>query len=234
MPFLQHLEELRWRLIKSGLAVIVCAIPCGIFWEKIFDFVMLYPLHLADAKPRIIYTEPTEAVILSFKIALSGGLILAAPVIFYQLWQFVSPGLYKNEKKFVLPTVIASTFFFIAGIAFSYVTLPLVLRFLTGFAASRMEPFFKPKDYFGFILKITLSFGVVFELPVVSFVLSKIGLLTPGFLIRNFRYSTIIIFLLAAILTPPDILSQLLLALPLLILYGISIAVAAVARKGRT
>jgi sec-independent protein translocase protein TatC len=231
MSIMDHLEELRWRIVKIALSIVVFAIPCGIYWQKIIDVVMLYPLRFTNPKPRLIFTTPAESVMLSFQIALAGGLIIAAPVIFYQIWKFVSPGLYKKEKRLVLPTVFASSFFFLAGILFCYFTLPLVMNFLVSFAGNRIDPMFKVGDYFNFILKLSLSFGLVFEMPVVSFVLARFGVLTPGFLIKNFRYAIVIIFIVAAVLTPPDVFSQTLLAMPLLVLYGISIVVAALASK---
>lgn len=234
MSFLDHLEELRWRLIKSALAVAVFAVPSGIYWQKILDVVMIYPLRHTSPRPKLIYTNPSESIILSFKIAFAGGLIAASPVVFYQLWRFISPGLYRNEKRMILPAVFASTVFFIGGISFSYYTFPIVLKFLTSFAGSRLDPMFKVGEYFGFLLKISLSFGIVFELPVISFVLARMGILTPAFLVKNFRYAILIIFLMAAILTPPDVISQLMLSGPLLLLYGVSIVVAGVASRGNS
>ena len=231
MSFLDHLEELRWRVIKAAAAIAVFAVPCGIYWQKILDIVMIYPLRHTSPTPKLIYTNPTESVILSLKIAVAGGLIAASPVVFFQLWRFISPGLYRNEKNVILPAAFASTVFFLGGIAFSYYTFPILLKFLTAFGGSRLDPMFKVDEYFGFLLKISISFGIVFELPVVSFVLARMGLLTAGFLLKNFRYALVIIFILAAILTPPDVISQLMLAGPLLLLYGISIIVAAVASR---
>ncbi|MBN1577127.1 MAG: twin-arginine translocase subunit TatC [Chitinispirillaceae bacterium] len=231
LSFLGHLEELRWRLIKAAIAIMVCAIPSGIFWKKILDFVLIYPLRHTSPRPKLIYTNPSESVVLSFKIAIAGGLIAASPIIFYQLWRFISPGLYRNEKKVILPAVFASTFFFIGGIAFSYYTFPILLRFLTAYAGSRLDPMFKIDEYFTFLLKISLSFGAVFELPVISYVLARMGVLTAGFLIKKFRYAIVAIFIAAAILTPPDVISQTMLAGPLLLLYGISVIVAAVASR---
>lgn len=231
MQFFDHLEELRWRVIKCAIAIVVFAIPCGIYWKEIFDIVMIYPLRFINPRPKLIFTSPSEAVVISFQIAVFGGLIVAAPVIFYQLWRFVSPGLYKNEKRMVLPTVIASTIFFLMGILFCYFTFPLVMNFLVSYAGNRIEAMFKANDYFGFLLKLSLSFGVVFELPVISFVLAKMGILTAGFLIKHIRYAIVIIFIVAAVLTPPDIFSQCILAAPLIVLYGLSILVAWVASK---
>lgn len=234
MSFLDHLEELRWRLIWSAVAVAVFAIPCGVYWQKILDFVMIYPLRHASPQPKLIYTNPSESVILSVKIAVAGGIIAASPVIFYQLWRFISPGLYRTEKKVILPAVIASTLFFIGGITFSYYTFPILLKFLTSYAGSHLDPMFKVGEYFGFLLKISISFGIVFELPVISFVLARMGVLTARFMLKQIRYALVVVFILAAILTPPDIISQMMLAGPLLVLYGISIVVAAVAARRKT
>jgi len=118
MSFLDHLEELRWRIIKSLGTVAICAVPCGIYWEKIFELVMIYPLSFAKPKPRLIITSPAEAVMLSLKIAVVGGLIVASPIIFYQFWRFISPGLYKKERVIVFPSVLVSTLFFLGGIGF--------------------------------------------------------------------------------------------------------------------
>lgn len=234
MQFFDHLEELRWRVVKCAIAIVLCAIPAGIYWKEILDIVMIYPLRFTDPRPKLIFTTPAESVILSFQIAVSAGLIAAAPVVFFQIWRFVSPGLYKNEKRMVLPTVIASTVFFLLGILFCYFSFPILMNFLVSFAGNRIDPMFKVNDYFGFLLKLSLSFGLVFELPVVTYVLSRMGLLTAGFLIKNMRYAIVIIFIVAAVLTPPDVVSQCLLAAPLLVLYGLSIAVAAVVnRSGR-
>jgi sec-independent protein translocase protein TatC len=235
MPFLAHLEELRWRVIKIALSVLVLAIPGWIYWEKIFELVMLYPLRFSSPTPKLIYTTPAESVVLSLKIALATGTIVATPVIFFQIWRFVSPALYGKEKKVVLPVVLASTILFIVGIMFSYLTFPYVMRFLTMYAAEKLDPFFKAGDYFSFLLKISFSFGIIFELPVVSFVLARMGILSAKFLLRNFRYAIVLIFIVAAVLTPPDVLSQLFMALPLLVLYLISVAVAGVAgRRGKS
>lgn len=233
MSFLDHLEELRWRIVKIALSLAVCSIPCGIFWKKIFNVVMIYPLHFANPKPHLIFTSPVESVMISLKIALGGGVVLAAPVIFYQIWRFVSPGLFPKEKRIFLPAVVASTIAFLCGIAFCYTMLPFLLRVLTNYAGHLLDPYFKVNDYFGFLLKLSLAFGIVFELPVVSFVLVRMGLLSSTFLVRHIRIAIVIIFIIAAVLTPPDIFSMLVLAFPLLLLYGLSIIVARVAGRNR-
>ncbi len=232
LPFLEHLEELRWRLIKSIAAVVVLAVPCGIFWQRIFDLVMIYPLRFADPKPHLIVTSPVEAVMLSLKIAIAGGIILAAPVIFYQLWRFVAPGLYRHERMLILPSVFFSTLFFLGGVGFCYLMLPYLLRFLAAFAGGRMDAFYRTNEYLAFLLQLCLAFGIVFELPVISYVLTRLDVITPGFLVRNSKYALVVAFIVAAILTPPDVLSQLLMAAPLALLYGLSILVSfMVARK---
>jgi sec-independent protein translocase protein TatC len=226
MSFFSHLEELRWRLVKIAVALLVCFVPCWIFWRQIFDVVMVYPLQFADPKPHLIFTSPVEAVLLSFKIAFGAGFVLAAPVIFYQIWKFIAPGLYPKEKKLVMPTVVASTVAFLSGILFCYFLLPFLFKVLTSYAGSRLDPFFKIDEYFSFLLKLSIAFGLVFELPVVSFVLARVGVLKAEFLLRHARIAIVVIFVIAAILTPPDIFSQMALAVPLLALYGISILVA--------
>jgi sec-independent protein translocase protein TatC len=158
-------------------------------------------------------------------------LILASPVVFQQIWSFVSPGLYKKEKSIIFPVALASTFCFLAGIAFCYFMLPLLLKFLTGFAAGQINPLFKIDEYFGFLINLCLAFGLAFELPVIAFALSRMGVIDHRFLIRYVRHSIVGIFIVAAILTPPDALSQIFLAMPLLILYAISILIAYLSRK---
>ena len=231
MSFIGHLEDLRWTLVRSIISVIACAIPCGIFWREIFDWIAVWPLRLSDPVPQLIYTSPVEAVFLCIRIALTCGAITASPFIFQQVWSFLSPALYKKEKAIIFPAVLASTFCFLLGITFCYFMLPLVLNFLTSFAGGQIEAFFKISEYFSFLIKMCTAFGFAFELPVISFILSKAGIINYRFLVRYFRHAVVIIFIAAAILTPPDVLSQILLALPLLSLYGISIFVSWMAGK---
>jgi sec-independent protein translocase protein TatC len=223
LSFLSHLDELRQRLVKSIAAILIATVPCFIYWRKIFDVVLTYPLKFTNPKPHIIFTAPAEAVMISMQIALAGGIIVSSPIIFYQIWRFVSPGLYKHEKRMIVPVVIATTFSFFCGLAFCYALIPLLIRVLTAFGIGAMEPYFKAKEYIGFILKMSIACGIIFELPVLSFVLTKMGLLTPEFLISKIRHAILLSFVVAAILTPPDIFSQAIMAIPLIALYGISI-----------
>ncbi len=231
MPLTAHIGELRYVLIRCGCVVIACSIPCGIYWKDIFDVIVFHSLKLCGPAVHIIYTAPAETVMLSVKIALICGFILASPIVFQQMWSFVSPALYKKEKFWTLLTALASTVCFLLGIAFSCYLLPLALKFLTEFAAGTLEPFFKVDEYLSFLLKLSLAFGFAFQLPVIAFVLSKIGLINHKFLLRNFRYAIVLIFIVAAILTPPDVLSQIMLAAPLLVLYALSILISFLARK---
>ena len=188
MSIIAHFEELRWTLIRCVCIVILCAIPCGIFWERIFEFFAVLPLRLSDPAPRIIYTAPVATVMLSFRIALTGGMILASPFIFWQIWSFAAPGLYKKERVLILSIVLASTFCFLSGFAFCYFMLPLLLRFLTGFATVQIDPFFMIDEYVNFLIKMCLAFGVAFEMPVIAFMLSRMAVIDHHFLIRYFRY----------------------------------------------
>ncbi|MDR3002180.1 MAG: twin-arginine translocase subunit TatC [Fibromonadaceae bacterium] len=232
MSLIAHIKELRSVLIRCICVVIACAIPCGIYWKEIFDAIVNHTLQLCERQAvRIIYTAPVETVMLSVKIAFICGLILASPIVFLQLWSFISPALYKKEKNLVLPTAFASTICFLAGVVFSFYTLPFVLQFLTEFAAGGLDPFFRVDEYLSFLVKISFSFGVAFQLPVIAFVLSKIGLIDHKFLIRYFRYAIVLIFIVATILTPPDVFSQVLLAMPLLVLYALSILISYFVRK---
>ena len=169
---------------------------------------MVYPLRFANPKPHIIFTAPAEAVMLSMKIALVGGLIVSIPYVFYQIWAFVSPGLYGKEKKVVLPVVISSSFSFFLGLTFAYLAIPLLLKVLTRFGGGIIEPYFKASEYISFLIKMGLACGIIFEMPMVSWFLTRMGLLTPKFLVSKLRHAIVIIFIVAAVISPPDVLSS--------------------------
>jgi sec-independent protein translocase protein TatC len=232
MSFADHLQELRSRLFKAALAIVIGAIACYFYWEKILSLFTVYPLHLLARPPHLIYTAPAEAFMASFKIAFFGGLTLAAPFVLYQAWCFISPGLYLTERKTIYPVVFFSTFFFLLGIVFCYYfVLPIAFRFLLNFYNVQLVPMLSINTYIGFNIQLLVAFGAVFELPVFAFVLVRLGLITHRFLIKYVRYAIVVIFVVAAVLTPPDILSQTLMAVPLLLLYAISIGVAYFARR---
>lgn len=232
MSFGEHLQELRVRLAKAAIAVAICAIGGYWFWEKILSWFTSYPLHLVERRPSLVYTAPAEAFMISFKIAVFTGIVAAAPFILYQAWCFISPGLHIKEKKAIVPVVFFSTFFFLLGVGFCYfVVLPLAFKFLLGFYTIQLIPMLTIETYIGFIIKMLVAFGLVFEMPVFTFVFVKLGLIDHRFLVRQIRYAVVIIFIIAAFLTPPDILSQTLMAIPMLALYLISIGVAFAARR---
>ena len=226
MPFLDHLEELRSRLLKSILVVFIATIICYFFSEEIMTF-LTYPY-----PDKLIFLAPTESFIVHIKISLFAGIFLSLPILFYQLWQFVVPGLLEKEKVYVPLIVIFSTFFFLIGAAFCYsVIIPFGLKFLLGWQTENLVPSVTIKEYLKFVTMLILVFGIVFELPLLSFFLTKMGILTPYFLRKNRRYGIVLTFILAAILTPPDFVTQLLLAGPLILLYEVSIIVSKLVSK---
>ena len=230
--FSEHLLELRSRLIKSCATVLILTVACYFFWEEILALFTSYPLSMTDDPPDLVYIGPTEAFMVSIKIALFGGLVAAMPVLLYQAWKFIAPGLFRKEKTMILPVVFFSFVFFAGGCVFAYfLVIPIAFRFLMGYGAGTLLPMLSINAYIGFIVKLIIAFGVVFEMPVFSFVLARMGVLTPMFLLKKFKYAVLIMFIMAAVLTPPDVLSQFLMALPLLVLYFISVGVAWLGRK---
>lgn len=236
MPLLGHLEELRWRVVKSFLAVAVAFVPTYAFVTTLFTFLMQPLQHLPDPPP-IIGLAPAEAFFAKLKVAFISAIFAASPVVFYQLWQFVAPGLYQHEKRYVIPFVLFATVFFLLGAGFCYqVVLPVAYGFfLEEYKTIGVQATLRISEYFSFTTRMLLAFGVTFELPVLSFFFARVGLITHRTLLDFFRYSVVVIFILAAVLTPgPDVASQLLLAGPLLLLYIVSIGVAYVFGKRDT
>ena len=224
-PFLDHLEELRWRLIKSLAAIVVLSFVAFYYSDYLFK-ALWYPLNHAVPELKIHYFKVTEGFTTRIKLAIVGGAAGASPIVFYQLWKFVLPGLYDREAKVVMPIVFASTFFFFLGTVFCYfVLLPYGLNFFYTQAPAGTEPTLMMSDYLSFILTLLLAFGAVFQLPVIAFFLGRIGLISSSFLAKGRRYAAVIIAILAAIITPPDVISQLGIGVPLYILYEISIIV---------
>jgi sec-independent protein translocase protein TatC len=227
MGFLDHLEELRQRLVKSLVGLGVGFAACWGFHEQIFEF-MTQPLRRAFPDVKFIFTAPTEAFMLYMKMSFFVGIFLAAPFLLYQIWAFVSPGLYAHEKRWAIPFVALGTLFFVAGGLFGhYVLFPVTFRFLGEFAGPGMQ--FMPRigEYYSFYSWFLLGLGLVFQLPVVILVLSRIGLVTPGFLMRQFKYAVLGAFVVSAIITPtPDMVTQSLLAVPMIGLYLLGVGVA--------
>jgi sec-independent protein translocase protein TatC len=227
MSFLEHLDELRVRLIRSLIALVVGFIACWGFREPIFQF-LVRPLRVANPKASFIYTSPTEALMLYMKMAFFAGIFVAAPYILYQIWAFVAPGLYPHEKRYALPFIFFGTLFFVGGALFGhYILFPMTFGFLGSFAGDQMTFMPRVGEYFTFYSWFLLGIGLVFQTPVIIFVLARIGLVTPGFLLRQFRWAVLIAFIVAAVVTPtPDMVTQSALALPMLALYLIGVLVA--------
>lgn len=231
-PFLSHLEELRKRLIVCAIAVGIGFVIAYFFSERLF-LLLITPLKTVMPEgDQLIFTNLPEMFFAYIKVAFIAGILAAAPLIFYQLWMFVAPGLYQKEKKLVIPFVVSSTILFVGGALFGYfIVFPFGFKFFIGFANEYVKALPKVKEYFSFSVKLLFAFGIVFELPVVVFFLAKIGLVTPDLLKRKRKYAILLTFVLAAILTPPDVVTQCMMAGPLIILYEIGIMVAKLARK---
>lgn len=243
---MQHLEELRWRLVRSIIAVFIGAAIALLFSNQVLELLLLpfrkaVEMHaqgLAPGAPapatRLIFLAPTEGFMVHIKLAIFAGLLISLPYVLYQLWQFVAPGLLEHEKRHLPKIVTFSSLFFFAGAAFCYlVVIRYGLNFLLGFQKPELVANISIKEYLRFVTMLILVFGIVFEMPVLSYFLSKVGLLTPEFMRQKRRYSIVTIFVMAAIITPPDAFTQVMLAMPLIILYEISIWVShAVVGKG--
>ena len=229
MSFLEHLDELRRRLVVSIVSVLAGFLLVAVFFiDQIFAFVMKPLQAILPHGGKLIYTEPTEAFMLQLKVAALAGLILAAPVVMWQVWLFVAPGLYAREKRFALPFVVFSSLFFIGGAAFShYVVFPTAWAFLASFTTEYME--FTPKisSTFSLYARMLLAFGLVFQMPTVVFALARMGVVTAGFLARHVKYAILSIFIVAAVVTPTsDVVTQAMMAAPMIVLYGLSIVIA--------
>lgn len=231
MPLLEHLAELRRRLIWSGLALVVCFGVCYYFAPQIYDFLAAPLAHALEArgeKPEMIYTALYEVFFTYIQVALFAGLFLAFPIIATQLWLFVAPGLYRKEKRAMLPfLVVTPILFFLGGALAYYVVLPTIYRFLLGFQTQGpgvdIHLLAKVSEYLATVMKIIFAFGVSFELPVLLTLLGRVGILTAASLKKYRRYAYVGCFIIAAILAPPDALTMCILAGPLVLLYEISV-----------
>ncbi len=231
-PFLSHLEELRKRIINCAIAVGICFVISYIFKESIFK-ILVDPLKaVMPDKNQLIYTGLTEMFFTYVKLAAVTGILIASPVIFYQMWMFVAPGLYRNERKLVVPFVLYSSILFISGALFGYfVVFPYGFKFLLGFENEFVRALPSVKEYFGLAIRLLFCFGLAFELPVVMFFLTKIGLVTPQLLKKYRKYAILLTFIIGAILTPPDPATQCMMAAPLILLYEIGIYVSKLAKQ---
>jgi sec-independent protein translocase protein TatC len=224
IPFTDHLEELRKRLIVCFIAVGVGFVLSYGFKEKLFQILTRPLIGVMQPGDKLIFTGLPEAFFTYLKVAFLSGIILAAPVIFYEFWMFVAPGLYDKEKRLMVPVVVLSTVFFVGGAFFGYfIVFPFGFKFFLGFASETIRPLPSMREYLGFASKLLLAFGIVFELPLIITLLAKLGMVSVSFLKKNRKYAILLFFIGAAILTPPDVVTQIMMALPLILLYEISI-----------
>jgi sec-independent protein translocase protein TatC len=222
MSFLEHLDELRGVLVQSLVVFLVASIVVWFFSGRVLEF-------LIDDIPvdNLNFFAPSEAFMARLKMSFVLGLMAAFPFVLTKVWRFVAPGLFERERARVYPFLVTSSVLFYVGVVFCYMILiPIVLDFLLGFGTERLNPMISVTEYFAFVARLCFTFGIVFQLPVIVLVLSAAGIVTPQFLLRQWRYAVLVIFVVAAVLTPPDPASQLLMALPVLLLYIGSVLVA--------
>lgn len=234
-PFTEHLAELRKRILISAVITLVATLISFAFSEKIFK-VIVFPLYstlsfkagypFIEMLPRenvasLVFLGPAEAFWMHMKVAMIAGLIVSSPVIFYEVWKFISPGLLKKEKRLALPFVSVTTGLFMIGSLFCFaIVLPFAMKFLLTYKTQSLTPMLSVGKYVDFCLKFILAFGVIFELPVIIIFLTRMGVVTPKILSRNRKYAVLLAFVAAAILTPtPDAFNQLLMAVPIIFLY---------------
>ncbi|MBZ5654110.1 MAG: twin-arginine translocase subunit TatC [Acidobacteriia bacterium] len=230
MGFLDHLEELRRRIIYSLIAVGVGFFFCWGYAERIYEIIqrpIMEALHRNGLSEKLVYLNPTDPFNLYIKVGAMAGLFVASPFVLYQLWLFISPGLYRHEKRYVMPFMFSTVALFLAGGYFGYrLVLPQALVFLIGYG-KEFQPMITLDDYTGLFLTVIIGLGAIFEMPILIFFLSLMGIVTAGWMWRNLRYSILVIFIIAAVLTPTtDILNMCIFAAPLVALYVVSIAIA--------
>jgi len=232
MTFLEHLEELRWRIIKALIGLVIGAILCWIFIDYIMNNFLLLPAQRTTPPLKLINLKPYGQFVLYVKVVIVCGFIVSIPNVFRQFWKFIEPGLLPKERRYIWRAVFFSTFCFLAGLAFCYfVILPIALGFFAAFGTQAIENTIDAGEYLKFILSLLIASGLVFELPVISYLLSAMGILTPKFMRKYRKHAIVVIVLIAGIITPsPDITSQVLMALPLLLLYEISIFISKMAQ----
>lgn len=227
MGLLDHLDDLRRRLTRCAVALLVGFLACYGFAEQIFNFLVVPLRPYLPQGSGLIFTSPPEAFFTYMLAAAVAGLFLVSPYVFYQIWLFVAPGLYKHERKWVIPIALFSALFFATGASFAYlVVFPYAFQFFMSYARDIIQAQLKMEEYLAFTLKLMVAFGIAFELPLFVFFLARLGMVTAKSLRKFRQYAILIIFIVAAILTPPDVVSQLAMAGPLCLLYELSIWVA--------
>jgi sec-independent protein translocase protein TatC len=236
MPFLDHLEELRRRILWS-LAAIVVGTVIGFFLVQNFDVMGLLKEPIAPYLPdgKLHVTRPTDAFFVTLKLALMGGLVMGAPIVIAQVWGFLSPALYEHEKRYITPFMIGALGLFTAGVLMAYLwVLPVALRILlTKFQAEYLEYIITAREYFAFASQLIVAFGLMFEVPIVMVFLSAIGIVNPTTFAKHRPYALVVASILAAMLTPPDVMSMMMLMLPVVLLYEVGILIGRLVWKKR-
>ena len=228
MPFLDHLEELRWRIIWV-LGALIVGVIAGFTLVTRFQLIRILQKPIAPyLTNKLIYTHPADSFSITMNVAVAVGIVIASPVILYQLWAFLSPALHRHEKKVVIPVILGAVALFVAGVSMSYFyVMPMMLKFLMTFQVESLQAMISATDYFSFVITMALIFGAAFELPVLILALAAMGLVTPKFLAKFRPYALVISFVASAIITPGDIfLATLALCVPLYLLYEASIVLA--------
>ena len=229
MTIVEHLEELRKAVVVSIITVLTSTMVIFFFFRDALFMVAIKPL--AEYGIPVVFIGPTEALFSKLKISIVAGLFVSLPVVLWRIWSFVVPALHSNERRYVYLLVPASLLLFLLGVSFGYFTvLQIATKYLLVVAGEGLEPMITVSKYVSFLISFLLPFGLIFELPLIVFFLTRIGLVNHTFLARNRRYAILITFILAAVLTPPDVVSQILLAVPMVLLYEISILISRVAK----
>jgi sec-independent protein translocase protein TatC len=234
MTFLEHLEDLRKRLFYAFVALFIGFVPGWIFAKDLYEILARPVTQYLPPGTKLAFTTLTAPFMLYMKVAFLASLFFMSPFVFLQLWYFVAPGLYQKEKKYAIPFVLMTTFFFSLGALFGYfIVFPWACRFFLTLGRD-FQPVITVDQYFGFALKVLLGISLVFELPTLVFFLAKMGLITARWMVRNFKYAVLLIFVIAAVITPtPDVITQSIVAIPMLVLYGLSILIALVVGRGK-
>ncbi len=232
MTFLEHLEDLRKRIFYSFLALVAGLIPGWLVSKPLYNILSQPLVKYLPEGTKLVFTKLTEPFMVYIKVSFLAAIFITAPILFFQAWKFIAPGLYKKEKKYVFPFVFFSSLFFFGGALFGYTILyPWACRFFISIG-SDFQSMIAINDFLDFTLKFLLGIALVFEMPTLVFFLAKVGVVSAGWMIRKFKYAVLVIFILSAIITPtPDMITQTVLAVPMIALYWLSILVAFLVRR---